>query len=51
MSHAYSDEFKQSSAKLANESDQSTAQIAKELGINVVTLYSSVKKYYPKVAI
>lgn len=44
----YSLEFKQSSAKLAVESDCSIPQIAKELGIKTVTLYGWVNKYYPK---
>ena len=35
---SYSIEFKQSSAKLAAESDQSVAQTAKDLGIHETTL-------------
>lgn len=44
----YSLEFKQSSAKLAVESDQSISQTANELGINETTLYNWVSKFYPK---
>ena len=42
----YTEEFKQSSAKLAVDSDKSTHQIAKELGIAQTTLQSWMKKYY-----
>ena len=45
---SYTIEFKQSSAKLAAESDQPIAQTAKELGINETTLYGWVTKYSPK---
>ena len=45
---SYSIEFKQSSAKLAAESDQSVAQTAKDLGIHETTLYGWVKQYQPK---
>ena len=45
----YTLEFKQSSAKLANESDQSISQTAKNLGINATTLHGWVNKYYPKI--
>ena len=41
----YSLEFKQSSAKLAVESEQSIAQTAEELGINTNTFYAWVAKY------
>lgn len=41
----YSEEFKQSSAKLAVESNQSIAQTAKNLGVNVNTLHGWIKKY------
>ena len=44
-SSSYSLEFKQSSAKLAVESDQPVAQTAKELGINPNTLYTWIEKY------
>ena len=41
-------EFKQSSAKLAVTSEQPISQTAKDLGVNVNTLHSWVKTYYPK---
>ncbi len=41
----YSTEFKESSVRLAIESEQSIAHTARELGINVNTLYSWVDKY------
>ena len=41
----YTAEFKASSVKLANESDQSIAQTAKDLGINVNTLHTWIGKY------
>jgi len=44
----YSLEFKQSSAKLAAESDQPIVQTARELGINPNTLYCWVDKYTTK---
>ena len=43
----YTEEFKQSSAKLAAESEQSISKTAQELGINMSTLHGWVKKYYP----
>jgi transposase len=43
--HSYTLDFKQSSAKLASESDQPVSQIAKELGINVNTLHTWINKY------
>jgi transposase len=48
VNKSYTLEFKQSSAKLAAESDQPIAQTAKELGINETTLYGWVTKYSPK---
>ena len=42
---SYSLEFKQSSVRLAVESEQSIAQTAEELGINTNTLYAWVAKY------
>jgi transposase len=45
---SYTLEFKQSSAKLAVESDQPIAQTAKNLGVNETTLYGWVTKYAPK---
>lgn len=44
---AYTLDFKQSSAKLAIESDQSIAKTAHELGINESTLYNWVSKFKP----
>ena len=44
----YTIEFKESSAKLAVESEQSIAQTARDLGINENTLYTWIKKYVPK---
>lgn len=44
----YSLEFKQSSAKLAAESNQSISQTAKELGVSAPALYGWISKYYPK---
>lgn len=44
----YTLEFKQSSAKLAAESDQPIAETAKELGIKETTLYGWVAKYSSK---
>lgn len=41
----YSSEFKESSVKLAIESKHPIAQTARELGINVNTLYTWVDKY------
>ena len=38
-------EFKTSAVKLAVESDQSVAQIARDLGVNDNTLYSWINKY------
>jgi len=43
----YTLEFKESSAKLAVESEQPLAQTARELGINKSTLYGWIDKYYP----
>lgn len=43
----YTEAFKHSSAKLAVESDQPIAATARSLGINEVTLYGWVKKYFP----
>ena len=42
---AYSSEFKESSVKLAIESSESIAQTARNLGINVNTLYNWIDKY------
>lgn len=44
---SYTEEFRQSSAKLAIESKESISQTAQALGINPVTLHGWVNKYYP----
>ena len=44
---SYALEFKESSAKLAVDSDIAIAQTAENLGINVSTLHGWVNKYYP----
>lgn len=41
----YSAEFRESAVRLANESDQSIAQTAKDLGINVNTLHTWISQY------
>lgn len=41
----YTIEFKQSSAQLAVESEQSIAQTARDLGINENTLHGWIRKY------
>ena len=41
----YPSEFKESSVKLALESDQSMAQTARDLGVNPNTLYGWVSQY------
>ena len=43
----YTLEFKQSTARLASEAEQSVLKTAKELGINPSTLHSWVNQYYP----
>lgn len=44
----YPSEFKESSAKLAVDSNESVAQIAKNLGLHAATLHGWIAKYYPK---
>lgn len=44
----YSLDFKQSSAKLAAESEKSIAQTARDLGVNINTLHGWIDKYAPK---
>ncbi len=44
---SYTNEFKQSSAKLAAESKQSISQTARDLGVSITTLHGWVSKYYP----
>ena len=46
---SYTLEFKQSSAKLAAESDQPISATALELGVHETTLYGWVKRYAPNV--
>ena len=41
----YPAEFRESSVKLANESDQPIAQTARDLGINPNTLYGWISQY------
>lgn len=41
----YSSEFKESAVKLANEAKKPIAQTAKDLGININTLYGWIDKY------
>ncbi|MWJ29519.1 transposase [Halomonas sp. ZH2S] len=43
--NSYTDEFREGAVKLAIESDQSVAQTARELGINVNTLHTWINKY------
>jgi transposase len=43
--NTYTAEFRESAVKLANESNQSITQVAKELGINVNTLLTWIAKY------
>ena len=44
----YTEEFKESSAILAVESDQTIAQTAKDLGIKLSTLHGWISKYVKK---
>ena len=46
--NTYSVEFRNSAVKLVLESDQSTAQIARELGVEKSTLYTWVNNYRKK---
>jgi transposase len=43
--NAYTSEFKESTVKLALESDQSIAQTARDLGVNPNTIYTWINKY------
>ena len=43
----YTLEFKQASAKLAAESEQSVSETARELGVGVSTLHSWTQRHYP----
>lgn len=51
VTNNYPLEFKQSSAKLAVDSECSILQTARELGINATTLYGWVKRFYPEQAL
>ena len=44
---SYTEEFRQSSAKLAYESDQPVSTTAENLGVHETTLYGWIAKYYP----
>jgi transposase len=44
----YTDEFRESSIKLALESDQPVSKTAEELGINKSTLHTWIHKYQQK---
>ena len=41
----YPAEFKESAVKLAVESDNPIAQVAKELGININTMHTWIRQY------
>jgi transposase len=41
----YTDEFRESAVKIANESDKPIAHTARDLGINENTLHTSINKY------
>lgn len=43
--NTYAAEFWESSVKLANESDQSVAQVVNNLGANIKTLHTWINKY------
>ena len=45
-SQSYSSEFKQRAVKLAKETDQSISATARELGVNVNTLHTWIKKFH-----
>ena len=47
----YTPEFRESSVKLAVESDQSVAQTARDLGVNENTLHTWINKYHQKPAL
>ena len=47
----YSEEFKQSSAKLAIESGQPVSKIANELGISASTLYGWIQRFSTNIEI
>ncbi|MGK0258406.1 MAG: transposase, partial [Candidatus Azotimanducaceae bacterium] len=45
-SQSYSPEFRESAVKLARQSEYSVAATARELGVNVNTLHTWIKKYH-----
>lgn len=45
-SQSYSSEFKENAVKLAKQSEHSIAATARELGINVNSLHTWIKKYH-----
>lgn len=45
-SQSYSPEFKENAVKLAKQSDHSISATARELGVNVNTLHTWIKKYH-----
>jgi len=47
---SYTAEFKESAVKLANETDKTIAQTARDLGINESTLHTWIGKYSRPVA-
>ncbi len=50
-SNTYTSEFRESSIKLALESDQPIAQTARDLGVNSTTIHTWINKYSkPKTA-
>ncbi len=50
--NTYTSEFKESSVKLAVESDQPIAQTARDLGVNPNTIHIWINKYSkPKIAV
>ncbi|GAA3536387.1 transposase [Zobellella aerophila] len=44
--NSYTAEFKEAAVKLAVESEQPVTQTARELGINVNTLHTWIRKYH-----
>ncbi|WP_419632531.1 transposase [Thiolapillus sp.] len=42
----YTAEFKESAVKLAVESDQAITDTARELGVNISTMHTWIKKYH-----
>jgi transposase len=45
MQKKYSEEFRLEAVRLAQSDDVSTAQVARELGVNANTLYGWIEKY------